>query len=114
MPLVNNSVSSTIEHIVVIWNELNILTYRNGHKSLLTKRKYQWLYFKYKELLYSDFYGWVIRNFDVIKMDLFRLNLIWTPKDNTSLVIKSNKKSNKFLTMDQMVALNPLPGATNA
>jgi len=101
IPMVLSGTYPTLEHMIVIWNELNIIT------PLITKREYDWLYYKYKGLhkhtsLFQLTY-WVMRNFQELEYDLSRYGLIWSSKDN----IKSNST---VLTMDQMVSMNPLPG----
>lgn len=88
-PIVLGGAYPTIEHIIVIWNELNVI------EPLITKREYNWLYYKYKGLYkHSSLFKltyWIMRNFKLLEYDLSRYNLIWSPVDidikNTTLTI---------------------------
>ena len=62
---------SFLEHIIVIWNEINIM------KKILSKKDFDWLYSQYDKLIYKEFNKWVINNFNKIQKDLKKLNLIW-------------------------------------
>lgn len=102
MPTLNNKYS-TIEHLAVIWNELNILNPqgKNVKDKLITQREYDWLYYKYNDVYPNSKYMrityWLMKNFREVEYDLSRFNLIWTPKDNK--VLKPNVIS---MSMDQL------------
>jgi len=111
IPILLGNPHATIEHIAVIWNELNIINPqgRSNKDKLITKREYDWLYFKYKDVYPNGAYMaltyWLLKNFKEVEYDLSRFNLLWTPKDNKIVKYNINTDTNT-LSMDQLNNLN--------
>lgn len=101
-----NKFKSFIEHIIVVFNEINII------KPLLSQREFNNIYFKYSAYKYMN--RWVLDNFDRIKEDLTKLKLIWKSRvqkisveveeeeEPYQIPVKkeSKKKSNKQFDID--------------
>lgn len=66
-----SDIDSFVEHIVVIWNEIDIM------KQLVSKQDFNWLYFQYPRKRYRNMNRWIIKNFDKIKKELEKFDLIW-------------------------------------